>query len=301
MGLLRTCKYLVSHPLNRDRPIAALGRFARWQVATRVRPGPRVIPYVNDLKLRVERGMTSATSIYYTGLTDYYDKSFIAHVLREDDLFVDVGANVGTYVVLAAGVAGARCVAVEPVPASFATLEENVRLNGLEARVELHNVGVAAEAGTRPFTTRLDANNRMLGPGEALEAGATTDVPVTTLDAVVGDREPLCLMIDVEGFEAEVVAGGAATLARPSLKIVVMETFGLGADFGHDDAAIHRMLLDLGFETHRYWPEERRLEPLDGKTNPTPWAENTLYLRDAEGLAERVKAAPAFKVRGHEI
>ena len=42
-----------------------------------------------------------------------------------------------------------------------------------------------------------------------------TEVPVRTLDEVVGERVPLVMKIDVEGFETEVIAGGVRTLARP--------------------------------------------------------------------------------------
>lgn len=56
---------------------------------------------------------------------------------------------------------------------------------------------------------------------------------------------------------------------------------------------IGRDLLGHGFETFRYRPFERVLEPLDGARSG---GGNTLYVRDAGRLAERVRSAPRFRL-----
>ena len=57
---------------------------------------------------------------------------FLLHVLRSEDLFVDVGANVGSYTILACSVVGARGISFEPVPSTYKRLVENMRLNHLD-------------------------------------------------------------------------------------------------------------------------------------------------------------------------
>src|SRR5207248_910045 len=59
------------------------------------------------------------------------EMAFVLHVLRPSDKFIDVGANVGSYTVLAAGAVGSRVFAVEPIPTTFGFLRRNVALNGL--------------------------------------------------------------------------------------------------------------------------------------------------------------------------
>ena len=49
--------------------------------------------------------MTGATMNMYRGLHVAADILFVLHVLRVDDVFLDVGANVGTYSILASCVA----------------------------------------------------------------------------------------------------------------------------------------------------------------------------------------------------
>src|SRR5690349_8415761 len=130
MGLTHTLRSLINHPLNRRRKLAALGGFVRWQLGSRLLPGKAAVPFVDDYRLLVAPGMTGATGNVYCGLLEFEDMAFVLHVLREGDVFMDVGANVGAYTVLAAAT-GARVVAFEPIPAAFAHLTDNVRVNGI--------------------------------------------------------------------------------------------------------------------------------------------------------------------------
>lgn len=54
------------------------------------------------------------------------------HFLRPGDLFLDIGANVGTYTVLASGVCGGKIMAFEPDPRTLRHLQRNIELNQLE-------------------------------------------------------------------------------------------------------------------------------------------------------------------------
>ena len=60
------------------------------------------------------------------------------------------------------------------------------------------------------------------------------------------------------------LAGAERALADPGLLAVIMELNGSGARYGFDEDALHRDLLGRGFETFRYRPFERVLEPLHG-------------------------------------
>lgn len=105
-NLFRSVRFVWNHPLNRSARFAALGRVIRWQIASRLVPGPIALPFVKDTYLFATRGMTGATGNWYCGLHEYEDMSFVLHTLKPGDLFVDVGANIGSYSVLAAGGGG---------------------------------------------------------------------------------------------------------------------------------------------------------------------------------------------------
>ena len=100
----RLLRYVWNHPLNvRGGRLAAIGRVFRWQLASRLLPGPIALPYVGDTWLFATRGMTGATGNWYCGLHEVAEMAFVLHLLRPDDHFVDVGANVGSYTILAGG------------------------------------------------------------------------------------------------------------------------------------------------------------------------------------------------------
>jgi len=180
--------YVSRHPLNQGGRARALGRVLRWQVTSRLAKDAIALPFVNDTHLLVTSGMTGATGNWYCGLHEHDDMGFALHYLRSADCFFDVGANIGSYTVLADGAAGARVIAAEPIASTFSALRANVSLNDLDDRVTLRNVAVGAEEGTAWFTSHLDAMNHALLPAEAKDSGV--EVAVTTLDSLARQAVP---------------------------------------------------------------------------------------------------------------
>jgi hypothetical protein len=163
MSILNTLSFLLNHPLSQGRKLATLRRFVAWQIGARLVPGPVACPFANGSSLLVRPGMTGATGNLYVGLHEFADMAFVLHVLRGGDLFVDVGANIGSYTVLAAAGAGAACLAFEPGSAAFAWLERNVRLNGSGQRYGYDDAAIRRqllaggfeECVYQPFTRQL--------------------------------------------------------------------------------------------------------------------------------------------------
>lgn len=297
MGLLQTLRFVLDHPLNSGQGIRPLGRFTRWQIGSRLLPGSAVaVPFVNQSRLLITPGMTGATGNIYTGLHEFEDMAFLLHVLRPEDLFVDVGANVGSYTVLAGAAVGARCLSVEPLPSTYEHLLDNIYLNRMTDRVRALNIGLGPEEGTLRFSSHLDTMNHVLAKDET--DVPALEVPVRPLDAVVGSEEPAVIKIDVEGFETEVILGAASTLARSSLLAVIMELNGSGQRYGYDETTLHQTMLDHGFQTFSYRPFTRELVSLTA-TNAD--SGNTLYLKNVDQVAERVKSAPAYQVHGRQV
>lgn len=296
MGLFGTLKFITAHPLNRNDQLGALTRFAYWQARSRLQKKAAVVDFVNGTRLLVARGMSGATGNVYCGLHEFEDMAFVLHLLRSGDGFVDVGANVGSYTVLAGGAAGARCVSIEPIPATFAHLMDNISLNGVVTTVSALNIGIGKESGTLRFTSGLDTVNHIATDGEQ---GLTIEVPVKKLDDVLGNFEPLLIKIDVEGFETNVIAGAEKTLSRDSLLGVIMELNGSGSRYGFDELELHTKMLKYGFNAFTYSPFKRELLLLEGRNTS---AGNTLYLRNIDEVAARIAAAPKFRTNnGWEI
>jgi FkbM family methyltransferase len=294
--MIRILSGIARHPLNRRRPIAALGRFFAWQFGTRLLGAPVAVPFVGATRLLVRRGMAGASGNVYYGLQEFEDMAFVVHALRPGDVFVDVGANVGAYTILAAGVSGANCVALEPVPRTFGSLLDNVRLNDLMSRVVCRNVAAGSAEGTLAFTADLDALNHAVAQNESSKS--VLNVPVTTLDTILRETLPTLIKIDVEGFETRVIEGAEQTLRRPSLLAVLMELNGSGTRYGFSEGLLHERMLSLGFAAAAYDPVARLLSKrqLNAKRDG-----NLLYIRRWSDVESRLTTAARVQVRGASL
>ena len=290
---LNTLSFILRHPLNRAKKGAALRRFIRWQIASRLLPGAVAVPFVDSTRLLVLPGMTGATGNIYCGLHEYQDMALVLHALRPGDLFADVGANIGSYTVLAAGAAGATCLSFEPHPATFAHLLDNVRLNDLGPMVTARNIALGASSASLSFTAGLDTVNHVLAEGEVVSDAI--HVPVEPLDSVLSGAALTVMKIDVEGFETEVLNGGSEAFQSSSLIAVIMELNGSGLRYGYDESYLHARMLGWGFAPASYDPVRRTVTPVQSRSAVDG---NTLYVRDLDALRDRVLAAPPHSVLG---
>jgi FkbM family methyltransferase len=122
-------------------------------------------------------------------------------------VFVDVGANVGTAAFAALDAGFERVVAIEPVPATFRLLRANLALNGAEDRVRPLRLALSDAAGTMQMDVGQGSRKARLDPAGGEE------VEVARLDDVI-EGEIDFLLVDAEGHEAQVLAGGERVLSR---------------------------------------------------------------------------------------
>ncbi|MCE7040571.1 FkbM family methyltransferase [Dyadobacter sp. CY312] len=291
---LKTINTVLNHPLNSDRKFKALFSFLKRGVMIRLHKHPMIYPFIADTALVVEKGMSSAELQIYTGLYDHVEMLFLMHYLRPEDTFVDIGANVGVYSVLAGGVTGAKSISFEPIPSTFANLKRNIVYNNLQDRTELFNMGVGDKEETLVFSNALDAINHVITDGNY--SGSVTNVPVNSLDNLMKNRTPNFLKIDVEGFEANVINGATETLNRPELKVIMMETNGLSDQYEFGQNYIHDKLLAIGFRPYNYNPYQRTISQIE-KPNP----DNTIYIKDSGFVQQRLKTGKKVKLRDQMI
>ena len=164
-----------------------------------------------------------------------------------DRCFVDVGANVGAASVLALGRLGFRsALAVEPNSANVALLRANLAINGLEGRCRTVVAAAGAEEGSVELELSPDnfGDHRIrsaeAGPGEFREESRDTRrVPLRTLDSILVDEGVAAedvglLWVDVQGYEAGVLAGAAGVLEREIPVVLEFWPYGLRRAGGLD-------------------------------------------------------------------
>ena len=97
MNVLSLLKFITEHPLNKKNKFQAMLRFLKWQFVSRLITDPIIYSFTERSKLIIKKGMTGATGNFYCGLHEFNDMGFLIHLLRKEDFFVDIGANVKLY------------------------------------------------------------------------------------------------------------------------------------------------------------------------------------------------------------
>lgn len=292
--MVRILRLIYSHPFNRNNKLGAVIRFIKWQLSSRLWGGSFVFNWINDAKLIISNGMTGATGNIYVGLMEYEDMSFLLHYIQQDDLFFDVGANVGVYTILASKVRGARTVSIEPLPITYSKLIDNIQINKLK-NVTCKNIGLSFEKSKLFFTSSKDTMNRVA----LIDDDDRQLVLVDTLDSLCQDYGvPKIIKIDVEGYETNVLKGAQSILSDDNLEVIIIELNGSGDKFGFNDKDIHEDLLKAGFLSYSYAPFERRIIKLNSYGT-----HNTIYIKTKafEKIKNLVKNSEKFECNGIHV
>jgi FkbM family methyltransferase len=147
-------------------------------------------------------------------------EEYIKSHLKEGSIFVDVGANVGYYTLIASRLVGSRgrVYAVEPAPSTAAILRLNVRLNKLDNVIIIEK---AAWFTKEKLILRIPGSD--YGYASVVRGdGKNMLVEACPLDELLQDVDHIdILKIDVEGAEYEVLKGAKNTLHKT--KCIVLE------------------------------------------------------------------------------
>ena len=279
-------KFIAQHPLNANHKLLALTNFFSWQIATRILKRKVIVPWVDDSMFITGLGETGLTGNLYAGFMEYEDMIFLLHALQPIETFVDVGANIGAYTILASKVVQSKSIAFEPLPDTADRLKDQMQINRIDAVVDIRNMGVGDKKGSLFFTNNNDTVNKVSLAGKGKN---TTMVNVSTLDTELTKNNQYFFKIDVEGFEYNVIEGASEVLSTNNVSAIIIELNGSGDEFGHSNDDIHKKLLSFGFISVTYEPKARTLTKLESYNKN---GGNTIYVKDIALIAERCKSAP---------
>jgi FkbM family methyltransferase len=248
-----------NHPLNRGSKWHALRDYVLWNAVRFTMDARHVVRLPEGVDLIVGQKDKLGTSVYVNSLPDFAEMLFLAHLLQPGDLFADVGANVGMYSVWVSRVTGANVIAMEPVPSTYETLHQNIRLNNLEALIEPMRTAAGDTSGEALMSSEMAGSNHILA--ENVEGAIQT--PIARVDDILVGRCPSAMKIDVEGFELQALRGAVSILGDTRLKAIVIELQDATlTHYGTCEQEVRQLLEDHGFRSHSYDPFSRTLSPL---------------------------------------
>ncbi len=215
-----------------------------------------VIPFGERSRIYARKVGDSSSRPPLARLPDWPEMAVWQAWLKPGALFVDIGANVGLYTLLAAE-CGSEVIAVEPVNATAAALRRNLELNGIAHGVHVEEVALLNRNGTAMLEGE-DSNR------QSARWSDNGEVRATTLDEVLGQRTALGVKVDVEGNERLVLEGATRALGEHRIGLIQLEwnhTSMMALGEGRAPAA--RLIRRAGYALVRVGATGRNLTVMD--------------------------------------
>ncbi|MEP7340417.1 MAG: FkbM family methyltransferase [Acidobacteriota bacterium] len=186
-------------------------------------------------------------------------RQFLKSILSPGDVFLDVGANVGLFSLIAARCVGAngQVHAFEPVGKTYERLVDNVKVNRL-INVTCHRLALSDKDGEAVMTIATDGHDawNSLGKPYMGDSFDSETIITRTLDSFLDEYSLLnkvkAIKVDVEGWEAYVLAGGMKTLSSAQAPLIIVEFTEEAAALANSSCStVYDNLKQLGYQMFR--------------------------------------------------
>ena len=189
-------------------------------------------------------------NIFLFGYDDEAEQ-FIRSKLRAGNTFLDIGANVGFYSLLASSIVGesGRVIAIEPNPKTYRRLTETIEANGITNVLAL-NLALGRERGR--LSLFMDpASGNDTATLVSHDGPESVEVEVHPLDDIAAAHQIDTidyLKIDVDGFEPDVFAGAKRLLTEGKIKFIQTEICDYWLRLnGSSPDKLHQLITASGF------------------------------------------------------
>ncbi|WP_392534646.1 FkbM family methyltransferase [Nostoc sp. C117] len=257
-----TIKYIWSHPNCKQQKIQSILKFIGWQFYKRLTRRYLDIQIIPGVKIRCHPDGYSAATALYCGLYDYDEMNFLLRYLRTGDSFIDIGANVGIYTLLAASkIKSGSIYSFEALPKNYTRLKENLTLNQFR-QVQPYAIAISdftgntalnlAEGDSMPFITSDVTKN-------------TITVPTDTLDNLLPIEiisELTLVKMDIEGAELLAMKGAISLLKQQRPHVWIMEINDAVKNFGYQKQDIVNLLQEYGYGLYTYNPVTNQVDAI---------------------------------------
>jgi len=211
------------------------------------------------------------SGLVYFGEFERDELGFLSWYLRPGDIFLDAGANIGLYTLVAASKVGesGRVFSFEPSSTTYQRLENNVRLNSL-TNVSCYKLALSDNKAELCLNVSLDGYDAWNSLRKPLGGNSFTTETVTciTLDEFVNENlltgHIAMIKVDVEGWEAPLIVGGWQTLSRSDAPLLQLE-FNQSPKEGTNplNLRVSQLLHELGYQLFTFEAKARQFSPFD--------------------------------------
>jgi FkbM family methyltransferase len=204
--------------------------------------------------MKIDPSRSMGSSIYWTGFHEFKEMMFLGFYLKEDMVFLDIGANQGEYTLFAAKrLKKGLVISFEPVPFMIERLENNIKLNVFE-NIRLMHYALSDKEGLLPIYDLKDNHEGLAtfysGDNKILRE---YHVPVKVLndefEKFAVDRVDF-IKIDIEGGELPALRGADRVIRKFKPVIMVEINDATFKAAGYTSSDVLTFFSDLNYTPH---------------------------------------------------
>ena len=184
LGVIKRLYSLLIDKLNNENPVDIKYHDIRF----------RLYPHDNAIESKM---------IVSSKFREARELEVISKYLKNGGTFLDIGANIGYYSLMAAKLGATRIIGIEPNPVVLNRFKENIKFNGFEKKIKTFQLGISEKIENRDlYLSKVDlGSSSIIGENNSLEK---IKIKIVPLDVFL-KRESVCkidvMKIDIEGFE----------------------------------------------------------------------------------------------------
>lgn len=193
----------------------------------------------------------------FSELFERREVKFVKYFLEEGDIFVDVGANIGLFSIVAAPVVGEKgdVVSFEPTPKLYKRLNQNKNVNGY-SNIHTYELGLYSTDGHETINVSNEGRNAWNSLEKTNMRGSyqEKEIETTTIDNFIVknscvERAKL-IKIDVEGAEFDIIKGGEKLFASKEAPTLLIEFADRNTGPNRSCKKLHDLLVRLGYSLY---------------------------------------------------
>lgn len=250
-SLLGSLLDIVNHPLNQKSKIKTLLRLLWWKVNQLTFQLPALVELVPGRKIICYPDSSSGGLIIYKRLFDYEEMTYLLEHLKKESIFIDIGANIGDYSLIASSIITKRTIhTFEPFQSVLMRLKENIVLNNID-NIAVHEEVVSDKDGYEYFDFESESEVNHI---TYTKTKASSRLKCIKLDTFAKSEKLEFidfLKIDVEGAEMKVLKGARHLLKEQKIKTMLLELNKNNQVFGTNNLEIINYLRRLGYKMYQ--------------------------------------------------
>lgn len=266
-------QYIFNNPFNKSSKINLFLKILWWKLNKFYFKLPVIVQLYPEIKcICYPNNSHFGTLVLYTTFPEYSEMMMVHKLLKVDDIFLDVGANIGVYSLIAASkITSGKIYAFEPSIKSLPNLYENISLNQINNKVRVVEKVVSDKDGSLDFDISDASDYNHISCSDS--GKDIIKLPSITLDNFISKNKIShikLIKIDVEGTELLVLKGLKESLKSKLVDVLIVEVSeGTSKRFAFSPADVFKFLEEYGFNLF-YFDPKYKLKKF-GKTLEGNW------------------------------